>query len=702
MKKKASKEKTDYLAVLNSLPEKENPFLEIIRLLTEGSDDIVYIHDEKGNYLYLSPGIMNVTGYTPEEWKADQPSKLTDHPINKLISEYTQTALQTGQKLPSYPIEILHKDGHPVLLEINETPFTRGGRIAGIIGLARDISERKKLLKFVEDFRSFLEANPIPLVIYDLEGLIRYLNPAFENTFGWDRNEVIGQKIPFIPPEEMEPSLNHIRKVLEGAVPPNFETRRLTKAGELLEINLTSFRYNDEEGNPAGIVAMLRDVTKRRALEREVQRRLSFEENLIESTMDGIIALDRQGLVILFNQGAAHISGYRPDEVVGKLNAGTIYPPGVDREIKKILWSPLYGGKGKIVEYETELVTKQGGRVPVRLSGSILFDGETEIGSVGYFHDWSERKQLEEALKRETVIREEIVEANPIPTIVLDRNHRVVFWNRACVELSGYTREEMVGSTDAWKPFYDEPRPILADLIINGDLTQLSRFYGEKNLRAAPLMKGAFEAEDFFENLKGEARYLYFLAAPIYDTNGELWGAIESIQDLTERKALEAKLLELATIDGLTGVYNRRFLERKLEEEAAKAKRYHDYLALILLDIDRFKEINDQHGHQVGDQVLKKTAEVILACMRTTDIVARYGGDEFVVLLPRTDPEQLALVVERLDYALENVSFWDQEKGTNRRFTVSYGAYSSNKDYDRILRQADLNMYQNKPGNHVD
>jgi len=695
--KKSPEDKTDYRAFLSFLPEeeRENTFLEIIRLLTEESNDIIYIHDREGNYLYISPGLAKLTGYTSEEWDAGHDSWLTDHPINKKVVEYTQTALQTGQKLPPYPLEILHKEGYPILLEINETPFFRGKEVIGIIGIARDISERKKLLKFVEDFRSFLETNPIPLIIYDQVGLVRYLNQAFEQTFGWSRNELIGQKIPFVPEEEIQPTLEHIQKVLNGEILPNFETRRLTKAGELLDINLTSFRYIDNEGNPSGLVVMLRNETQSRSLEREIKRRLAFEEYLIESSMDGIIAVDRQGRVVLFNQGAARLTGYTPQEVINKMDVIQLYPEGIARQVKKALWSSSFGEKGKLINYQTETLTKEGKRIPVGLAGSILFDGEEEIGSVGFFHDLTSRKKIEEALKREMIIKEEMVEANPIPTLVLDREHRIVFWNRACVEMTGYSREDMIGSKEAWRPFYLEPQPLMADLIIDGDLARLSRFYGEKNLRASLLMKGAFEAEAFFETLQGKSRYLNFQAAPIYDMNGELWGAIESIQDLTERKALEAKLSELATIDGLTGVYNRRFLEGKLEEEMAKAKRYHDFLALILLDIDQFKEINDQFGHLVGDQVLKKTADIVKNCIRTTDMVARYGGDEFVVLLPRTDPEQMAPVLERLELALHNLSFWDQEKGTGS-FKVSYGYYADNKDYDRILHQADKNMYKKK------
>ena len=102
-------------------------------------------------------------------------------------------------------------------------------------------------------------------------------------------------------------------------------------------------------------------------------------------------------------------------------------------------------------------------------------------------------------------------------------------------------------------------------------------------------------------------------------------------------------------------------------------------------------------GHLVGDQVLKKTAEIIKSCLRTTDIVARFGGDEFVVILPRTDPEQLAFVRERLIITLKNLSVQDQDDRTHY-LSVSLGDYSDSREYDQILRQADLNMYRQKPG----
>ncbi len=673
------------------------PFLEVLQLLNEASEAFVYLHNAEGHFLHVSAGVSRITGYTQEEWKVDYGTFLTDNPLNEQVHVFTREALEKGKKCPPYPVEIRHKDGRRLLLEVNEAPFVQNGRVAGLVGIARDITKEIKLLNLEETFQSFLRTCPIPLVIYNFEGTVRYLNPAFEQTFGWTLPELAGQKIPFVPESEIAPTREGIRKVLEGEVLKDFETLRLTKSGALLDISLTSFHHLDEEGTQAGITVMLRDVTAKRNLERELRRRLDFEQSLIQSSMDGIISVDPQGQVMTFNEGAGKIIGYAPEEVIGRIHVTRLYPPGKAHEVKKALRGPDFGGVGKLLDYRTELLTKDGAVLPMRLSGSLLYDGDREIGSVGFFHDLTHQKTMEDVLTREKAIREELVNGSPIPTFVLNRDHRVVFWNRACVELTGVSGEEMTGSRDIWKPFYPDERPVLANLILSQNLALLSRLYGEKKLRAYPLLPGAFEAEDFFESLGGKNRHLHFMSAPIYDQAGELWGAIESIQDLSEHRALEAKLSELATMDGLTGVHNRQYLEKRLEEEIAKARRYGDHLSMILLDIDQFKEVNDHYGHLVGDQVLKKTAEIIKSCLRTTDIVARFGGDEFVVILPRTDPEQLAFVRERLVVTLKNLSVLDQDHQI-RQVTVSLGDCSDCREYDQILRRADLNMYRQKPG----
>ena len=153
----------------------------------------------------------------------------------------------------------------------------------------------------------------------------------------------------------------------------DFETLRLTKSGDLLDISLTSFRYLDEGGTQAGITVMLRDVTGKRNLERKLRRSLDFQQSLIQSSMDGVISVDPQGQVITFNEGAGKIIGYDPEEVIGRIHVTQLYPPGKAHEVKKALHGPDFGGIGKLLDYRTELLTKEGTVLPMRLSGSLLY-----------------------------------------------------------------------------------------------------------------------------------------------------------------------------------------------------------------------------------------------------------------------------------------------------------------------------------------
>lgn len=136
----------------------------------------------------------------------------------------------------------------------------------------------------------------------------------------------------------------------------------------------------------------------------------------------------------------------------------------------------------------------------------------------------------------------QIIDASPIPTFVLNRYHVITHWNRALASISGYPPEEAIGRSDPWRGFYANERPVLANLIIDGaDPACLVEHYGE-TVRPSPLIDGAFESEAFLPPLAGGGRWLYFTAAPLRDDKGRIIGAIETLQDITERKEAEAAL----------------------------------------------------------------------------------------------------------------------------------------------------------------
>jgi PAS domain S-box-containing protein len=157
-----------------------------------------------------------------------------------------------------------------------------------------------------------------------------------------------------------------------------------------------------------------------------------------------------------------------------------------------------------------------------------------------------ERRDWQEKLLREKKTIEGIIEGSPIPSFVINNEHKVILWNRACTELTGYSAEDMLGSDNHYKPFYSVKRPLIADLIIDNEIEDLSKYYGTKKVKQAEKVLGAYEATDYFENLGGRGRVMYFLAAPVYDEKGKIIAAVETLQDISREREMTKSLSEYA------------------------------------------------------------------------------------------------------------------------------------------------------------
>lgn len=157
-----------------------------------------------------------------------------------------------------------------------------------------------------------------------------------------------------------------------------------------------------------------------------------------------------------------------------------------------------------------------------------------------------ERETWQEKLLREKKTIEGIIEGSPIPSFVINKKHQVILWNRACVELTGQSAEETLGTDGHYRAFYPVKRPMVADLIIDADIDALNKYYSAKKVKKSQKVLGAYEAYDYYENLGGRSRYMYFLAAPIYDEDGNIIAAIETLQDVSREQELTRSLQEYA------------------------------------------------------------------------------------------------------------------------------------------------------------
>lgn len=298
----------------------------------------------------------------------------------------------------------------------------------------------------------------------------------------------------------------------------------------------------------------------------------------------------------------------------------------------------------------------------------------------------------------------QILDASPIPTFVLNSQHDITHWNRALEVISGYPRVQVVGRRDAWRAFYQQPRPVLANLIVEGaDASRLAALYGV-TVRPSPLIDGAYETEGFFRNFGSNGRWLFFTAAPIHDGSGRVVGAIETLQDVTERylaqaalKDSEARFRELSITDSLTGLYNSRHFFASIEAELNRATRYAEPLCLLLMDVDNFKRVNDSHGHLEGDCVLSRLAATIRSVQRTSDSAFRYGGEEFVVLLPATRMADALHAAERLRQHFAGAPI-PLASGALLHASVSIGVaqFELGESAVNFIRRADAACYQAK------
>lgn len=289
-----------------------------------------------------------------------------------------------------------------------------------------------------------------------------------------------------------------------------------------------------------------------------------------------------------------------------------------------------------------------------------------------------------------------------VPTFVLDNECRVIVWNRACERLTGVFAGEVVGTRNHWQAFYSEPRLCLADVLAQGradDLATLYPFHTEPS----ELGLGVRAENWCLMPRVGERLYLAIDAGPIYAEDGQLIAVVETLRDMTEHKKAQMALQQLATLDSLTGVANRRTFDEKLHSEWNRTRRQGDPLSLIMVDVDYFKPYNDIYGHPGGDACLKAVSGILRGqAFRAGDITARYGGEEFAVILPNTDLAGAREVAERIRSGIEQAALPHAGSQIAPCITVSLGVASLIPAQDShsgmLLELADQALYAAKRG----
>jgi len=288
---------------------------ELLRIIVEGTLDMFfYVHDTGGVFTYLSPSVAKITGFPPEHWKSRYRGFLTANPINERVREYAERALKEGVAAPTYVCEVRHADGRPLLLEINEKPILKEGAVIGIQGVARDITEKKRLeeamLESRDNLNRILDQTPLAVTVLDARGNLTDVNEAWLRLFGVAaKDQVVGRLNVFHSKFIKGMGLaDGFAKVYKGetvdvptiTVDPRSAWEELPMTGLERTVQVRMFPVLERNGKLVNVVAMMEDVTERRRL----------EEQLIQSQKMESIGLLAGGIAHDFNNILGGILGY--------------------------------------------------------------------------------------------------------------------------------------------------------------------------------------------------------------------------------------------------------------------------------------------------------------------------------------------------------------------------------------------------------
>jgi diguanylate cyclase (GGDEF)-like protein/PAS domain S-box-containing protein len=399
--------------------------------------------------------------------------------------------------------------------------------------------------------------------------------------------------------------------------------------------------------------------------------------SVAESATDAIVAADQQGMMISWNRGAERIFGYTEPEVIGKPLSMLMpekFRPLHEAGIKRVVEGGVAASRLLGSTVEVVGLRKDGREFPLELA---LATWDTPNGRFfsGIIRDISERKKAEDKIRA-------LLETAPDPIVEIDNDGRIVLANARTDQLFGYERSEII-KRPIEKLFADRSRELVAERfhsVLSGAATDGSLGLGQ----------------DLWGLRKDGSEFPVDVTLSTLATDDGV--VITSIiRDVTERKRFETQLKHLADHDALTELYNRRRFEEELVEYGEYASRYKESGAVLLLDLDRFKYVNDTHGHKAGDEVIRAVGNALNESVRKSDVVARLGGDEFAVLLKNAGKAEAERVARGM---LETVRERDLPiEGHRVSMTTSIGVAlfgDSDPDVQDLLVNADLAMYEAK------
>lgn len=422
-------------------------------------------------------------------------------------------------------------DGNRVEIELSANRITYMGSEAVQI-TTRDISERKKMDKELRKNETFLrnifEGISDGLSVLDKDMNILRVNKTIEKLYPEEKS-FVGRKCHEVYYNKTEVCENcPSQKALTTATSHMEVVPYAGPAGTRGWFELSAHPLFNESEEVTGVIEHVRDITARKKVEEELER----YRILAQHAKDVILFVHLDGCIWEANQAAVNTYSYSKEELLSM----KIHELRCDSE--SVIADQMNNSNKDSILFETVHRRKDGTLFPVEVSSKgTVVNGKRVLLSI--IRDITNRRRHQEALQEQKSFSEKLIQNSTVPIFVLDTNHKVIIWNKACEELTGVLSESVIGTSDHWKGFFPFPRPCLADFVIDGEFDQLQDYY---NVYSRSKRSNGFYCEEWFTTLAGRRFFLCSDAAPVYNSKGELVAVIETILNITERKIAEEAL----------------------------------------------------------------------------------------------------------------------------------------------------------------
>lgn len=543
------------------------------------------------------------------------------------------------------------------------------------------------------EYQAILENASIG-ILFTRERRVLHCNPKFSEIYGWPHGELVGQpgSVFYLSDEDYAEVGRIAGPILASRQSFEREMPMRRKDGSTVYCHIRAKAIN-ASNTAEGTIWIAEDVGERRRVQAEMRDLLLKQQAILENASVGIL-FTRNGVIAHCNPRMEAIYGWPAGALVGQRSEVFFCTLQDYLAFGKVVGPRL--AAGELVDIEWRNVRRDGSLIWSRHMAKALPSSDGSQSSIWISEDISDKKAAQQALAeayRELEHRvqdrtaelqrahqqlEAVIRSAPLAIYTRDLDNRVTGWNPAAEKMFGWTAGEVIG-----KPIPTIPADGQAE----------AEALTERIRQGAALL----QVEVVRQRRDGTRIEVSHTVAPLVDAQGGLYGNVTLAADITERKAAEQRIEFLAYHDALTGLPNRLLLQDRLQQAMAQSEREHSHVALVFMDLDNFKQINDTLGHGSGDILLQQVAQRLTQCVRESDVVARLGGDEFVILLYELSSENSAEgVTKKILHCLhEPFTLASQEIGVSASIGIAlfpdHGA-----DGMSLLEKADAAMYQAK------